>query len=151
MSSRIRIVDLDEHDLVVTVRSTGEVEIELGADTDSKHLAHLLARIAREIHGPGQCEPKPAPDPASADDLAPMKARGGSLTGDRWTDGEGHVWDLSLIWIDGCRQRWMWAGRFDQSGAPIMRHLTGGRHMPLDAIRGIFGGPMRPAVSGGAR
>lgn len=152
--SRIRLVDLDEHDLVITVRTRGSAEVELNSEACAATAADLLRHIAQRLdeqHSTATCkapERDESAEAAPAEDLAPMMARGGSLNGDRWTDGNGHTWDLSLTWIDGCRQRWQWAGWFDRGGAPMMRDTVGGTQMPLDTVRVVFGGPMRPAAGG---
>lgn len=141
----IRMLKLDEWALVLAVRPCGHAELldaampPAAAASALRHLAATLDEVAAKHGGPS-----PAPQ---GDHIEPLTARGGSLDGDRWTDGHGHVWDLSLTWVDECDQAWMWAGWFDRAGAPMMRSTLHGDQMPLDTVRVVYGA-LRPAAGG---
>lgn len=142
----IRMLDLNQWPLVLAIRPCGHAELihaamsPAAAAAELRRLAFMLDQAAAACEAP--------PLSPSGDYIEPMAARGGTLDGDRWTDGHGHVWDLSLIWTDECDQTWMWAGWFDRSGAPMMRSVDHGDQMPLDTVRVVYGA-LRPGSAGG--
>ncbi|MCX4615742.1 phiSA1p31-related protein [Streptomyces mirabilis] len=152
-ADHFRFVDFTEHPLVLLVDTDGNAELH-GDDQMCKiQTAAILSTIARDLlaeHGPGRCRPSPdvptweRPDEA----LAPYF---GTLDRDAqlWTDGTGHVWNLALPWQDNAGSTWLWYGRLDGQGAPLMRSNDWPEPQPLDALR-FLRGPMSPVRRGGA-
>lgn len=142
---RIRLIDYDEHPIVLTIGRDMAVEIINPSICDGV-TADLLRNIADQLdakHPPYPC--RPGSEPAQHERPAePMHAPTGTL--DRysgtWTDGGGHTWDLTLMWEDVAGQRWRWNGHLAQS-VPMMRHVQTGELTPLDALR-FISGPITP-------
>jgi hypothetical protein len=149
----IRMIDLNEHPLVVIFNDDGSAHVAHHGmcPTLSAEWLERLAAVMREQHPPFPChwiraEEEPADRP-----VEPTVARDGSLDAAAkvWTDGTGHRWDLSVSWDDVTGVRWQWTGSVDSNGAPLMRStFEGGEIQPLDVIRAITG-PIAPAVGDG--
>ncbi|MCT9139042.1 phiSA1p31-related protein [Streptomyces violarus] len=149
-----RLVDFTEHPLVLLVDTEGGAEL-LGEDTMCPiQTAAILRTIAADLlasHPLGPCAPV-AEAPAWSRPPEPLHPFAGTLDRARkvWTDGTGHVWDLSVPWADANGDTWRWHGVLDQvSGAPILRcDQWKGAHT-LDVLR-EGRGPIRPVVGGAA-
>ncbi|MGW2708655.1 phiSA1p31-related protein [Streptomyces sp. NPDC001356] len=151
---RHRIVDFTEHPLVVLIDTEGGAEI-VGDDQVCKLKAAAVLRVVADVlaseHEQGQCRP-PTRTPQwrrPAEPLIPHVStldRGRSL----WTDGTGHVWDLSVPWGDAYGRSWRWTGDMDRtSGAPLMATEYRAEQQPLDVLRATFG-PIAPLPGGAA-
>lgn len=146
----IRMIDLNEQLLVVTLDKSGTMRTSVrGICPDMA--AAILRRLAADIeadHPPFPChwdEQRDAPEPADRPD-EPLPGDGARLDAERqvWTDGTGHTWDLSVPWDDAVSVRWVWTGRMDTSGVPLMR-ADDGEVESLDVIRAVVG-PIAPGV-----
>lgn len=144
-----RFIDVDEHRLVVLVDADGRFELRTGkvCTVRAAELLEDLAGQLRASHPPYPCE---APNGASGPKgrpAEPLDARGGKLDRERslWTDGRGHVWDLSLVWGDVADRRWQWHGSLDSFGAPLLRTVDGTTTEPLDVVRAVYG-PLVPVA-----
>ncbi|MFB6875707.1 phiSA1p31-related protein [Streptomyces sp. NPDC056323] len=146
----IRLIDFDEQALVVTVARDGFTTVAAARMCDSA-AADLLRRIADQLdagHPPYPCDPAAAPE---EHDHVETLGNGGSLDADRrvWTDGTGHVWDLSGRWTAAeTPGEWEWSGRLDSSGTPVMT-VVGSPEVceSLDVLRALYG-PISPSVGG---
>lgn len=144
----IRMIDLDEHVLVITLDEHGDLGITPAgacAYAVAAVLMHAAHALAAE-HPPFRCNP--AAEQPSGDE--PLYAEHGTLDADRrvWTDGTGHVWDLSVAWAAaGTESLWKWSGRLDR-GVPVMQAVGTGVKESLDVLRALYG-PISPA--GGER
>ncbi|MFG2458118.1 phiSA1p31-related protein [Streptomyces sp. NPDC048523] len=151
MTDAYRFVDMDEQALVVLIDRDGGLEVQTGKICTVR-AAEVLERLAarlRASHPPFPCFPSAAPNPTSERPDELLLAEGGRL--DRsakvWTDGRGHVWDLSLTWGDQYGAEWRWHGSLDSNGAPLLRANNGVTVQALDVVRTLYG-PLAP-VSGG--
>ncbi|SDL33768.1 phiSA1p31-related protein [Streptomyces indicus] len=145
MTHRIKLVDLDEHSLVVTIDADGVTEVH-GAGMCKMRAAAILWDVGTQLaaeHPVGPCLPQPEPQHDRPGE--PLIAHAGSLDRARglWTDGTGHAWDLSLAWRDVTDQAWRWHGSLDRQGTPIMRSSDGSVSEPLDVVRAVYG-PLAP-------
>ncbi|MEV5911102.1 phiSA1p31-related protein [Streptomyces chartreusis] len=149
-----RLVDFTEHPLLLLIDTEGNAEL-IGEDTMCPiNVAAMLRIIAADLlmsHPLGPCLPTPEPPTWSrpAEPLHPFAA-----TLDRarklWTDGTGHVWDLSVWWGDAFGRVWRWTGDLDRtSGAPLMRCEYRPETQPLDVLRAVCG-PIAPMAGGAA-
>ncbi|WP_432159476.1 phiSA1p31-related protein [Streptomyces sp. NRRL F-5630] len=144
MTHRIKLVDLDEHSLVVTIDADGVAELH-SAGMCKMRAAAILRFVSTQLaaeHGLGPCHPEPEPQHERAE---PLIAHAGSLDRERrlWTDGTGHAWDLSLAWAGVDDRAWRWHGSLDRQGTPIMRSSDGAASEPLDVVRAVWG-PLAP-------
>lgn len=151
--AHFRLVDFHEHPFAVLVDAHGTAEI-VGDDQVCKmQAATILQYVANVLiaeHGTGCCHPTPGVS-GYARPAEPLHAQAGSLDRDAqlWTDGTGHVWDLSMPWQDNAGSTWQWYGSLDGQGAPLMRSNDWPEPQPLDALR-YLRGPMVPVYRGGA-
>ncbi|WP_327162065.1 phiSA1p31-related protein [Streptomyces zaomyceticus] len=144
------MIDLNEQRLVVTFDQDGVMRIHVRGMCTTEAAA-MLSLIAGELvasHPPFPChwdEERDTPAPADRPD-EPLPGDGGRLDAERqvWTDGTGHTWDLSVPWDDAVSVRWVWTGRMDTSGVPLMR-ADDGEVESLDVIRAVVG-PIAPGV-----
>jgi hypothetical protein len=139
--------------LTVHMTATGAAVVSHPGMCAAEAAARLraLADVMQAAHDAELTQVPPAgltsePGP---DEMQPLHSDLSRLDRDRqlWTDGMGHVWDLSLTWADATGNTWTWTRRMDL-GAPVMRMHGGGEEQPLDAIRG-FAGPLTPVTGGG--
>ncbi|MFE2747359.1 phiSA1p31-related protein [Streptomyces scopuliridis] len=150
---RIRLIDFDEHALVLTVTRAGAVMVvnPRMCDTGTAELLHDIADQLAAAHPPYPCNPGAEPD-AQHDYDEPLNGRHGRLDAERkvWTDGTGHAWDLSVTWLAAATEvAWEWTGRLDGLGTPVMRAVgSHSVHEPLDVLRAVYG-PISP--TGGER
>ncbi|MGC4946214.1 phiSA1p31-related protein [Streptomyces sp. DT224] len=135
----IRIVDMDEHVLVLTVTNDGRSTLEFPG-LCGEGAAALLRELADRVeasHGPDACRHH-AP---------PSMPAGGTLDTERrvWTDGSGHAWDLSITWraVDGVE--WRWTDRCSGDGVPVMRAGSGPTEQTLDVVWSLYG-PLAPVA-----
>lgn len=142
---RIRLIDYDEHPIVVTIGQDLAAEVANPTVCD-RVTADLLRRVADQLdarHAPYPCRPGAHPEQHERP-AEPLHPQGSTL--DRysgtWTDGAGHAWDLTLMWEDIGGGRWRWNGRMAQD-TPLMRHVQTGELTPLDALR-FINGPLIP-------
>ncbi|MEV8394791.1 MULTISPECIES: phiSA1p31-related protein [unclassified Streptomyces] len=149
---RIRLIDFDEHALVLTVAHTGGVMIANPRMCDSA-AAEMLRNIADQLdaaHPPYPCSPGAGPDPQH-DHAEPLNGAAGRLDTERkvWTDGTGHTWDLSGRWAAAATEvEWEWTGRLDHLGTPVMSAVGSPEvHESLDVLRTLYG-PISPAIGG---
>ncbi|MFF1498670.1 phiSA1p31-related protein [Streptomyces sp. NPDC058316] len=147
---RIRFIDYDEHALVLTVTRGGGVTITNPRMCDSAAAA-MLRDIADQLdagHPPYPCNPAAVPEQHSH---AEPLGQGGALDADRrvWTDGTGHVWDLSGRWTAAeTPGEWEWSGRLDDRGTPVMSAVGSPEvRESLDVLRALYG-PISPSVGG---
>lgn len=149
-----RFVDQREHPLVVLVDVHGSAEI-LGENTVCKARVADVLRVVADVmeneHGPGPCTPQAGPADGFGRRDEPLFPHAGTLDSERqvWTDGTGHAWDLSVPWRDNAGSTWLWYGRLDGQGAPMMRSNDWPEPQPLDSLRALRG-PMAPVYRGGA-
>lgn len=149
-----RLVDFTEHPLVLLVDTEGGAEL-IGEGTMCPfRTAALLRVIAADLiasHPLGPCAPS-TEAPTWERPTEPINPQAGTLDRARrlYTDGTGHVWDLSLPWRDANGDTWRWHGTLDgESGVPILRcDQWPGAH-PLDVLR-AGRGPIRPVLGGAA-
>ncbi|NJP71929.1 phiSA1p31-related protein [Streptomyces sp. C1-2] len=147
-----RFVDQREHPFVVLVDVHGGAEI-IGENSMCKVTAANTLRVIADVmesgHGPGVCTPAGPAGFGRPDE--PLYPHAGTLDQERqvWTDGAGHAWDLSVPWRDNAGSTWLWYGRLDLQGAPLMRSNDWPEPQPLDALR-FLRGPMAPVYRGGA-
>ncbi|MFI5809289.1 phiSA1p31-related protein [Streptomyces sp. NPDC051561] len=142
---KIKFLDLDEHVLVITVDAQGALDITpTGGCTHA--VASVLVHAARALvdaHPPYPCTPD-AEQPSGDE---PLHAEHGTLDAERrvWTDGTGHVWDLSVTWAAAATEPlWMWSGRLDHLGTPVMQPVgDDGVRESLDVLRALYG-PISP-------
>ncbi|ALF00182.1 conserved hypothetical protein [Streptomyces sp. SPB78] len=151
MTPRIKLVDLDEHSLVVTIDADGVAELH-SAGMCKMRAAAILRFVSTQLaaeHGFGPCLPQPEPQHDRPEE--PLHAHAGTLDREAklWTDGTGHVWDLSLSWRDATDQSWRWHGSLDRQGTPIMRSGDGSVSESLDIVRALWG-PLAPEFGGEA-
>lgn len=151
---RFRIVDFTEHPMVVMFDVEGSAQLVGDDSVCALHAAAALQALAGMLlaeHVTEGCRAaaEEAPGERPAEPLLPFA---GSIDRDRqvWTDGTGHVWDLSVAWADVNGDTWRWRGGMDPvSGAPVLRcEQWEGAH-PLDVLR-EGRGPIRPVVGGAA-
>ncbi|MCZ1009933.1 phiSA1p31-related protein [Streptomyces lydicus] len=147
MIPKIRMLDLDEHALVLTMNKTGEVEVINPGMCDALAAA-VLRTIADQLiaaHPPYPCTPDAEPEQQHDRPPEPVTGHGSRLDTDRkvWTDGRGHAWDLSLKWGDAAGGVWRWTGVLDRAGTPMMRATDGDGREPLDVVRSLYG-PIAP-------
>ncbi|WP_405674820.1 phiSA1p31-related protein [Streptomyces sp. NBC_01511] len=144
----IRLIDYDEHAIVVTIGRNLAVETFNPSICDGV-TADLLRNIADQLdakHPPYPCRPGSQPEQHEQHErpAEPLHPQGSTL--DRyagtWADGAGHTWDLTLMWEDVAGGRWRWNGRMAQS-VPMMREVRTGELTPLDALR-FINGPITP-------
>lgn len=153
-ADHFRFVDFTEHPFVLLVDGDGNAELHGDEQVCKLKAAAILSVIARDLvaeHGRGRCTPLPeAPLWQRPDE--PLVPYAGTLDRERrlWTDGTGHVWDLSVPWADANGDTWRWHGVIDAaSGAPVLRcDQWKGAHS-LDVLR-AGRGPIRPVVGGAA-
>lgn len=143
----IRLIDYDEHALVVMVTREGGTTVVAPRMCDSA-AADVLRKIADQLdaaHPPYPCDPGAEPDPQH--DHAEPLGEGGSLDAERsvWTDGTGHVWDLAATWGDASGLQWRWTGQLTTSGIPLMRTGDDVDEQPLDVVRAVHG-PIAPTA-----
>lgn len=151
MIPKIRMLDLDEHALVLTMSKSGAVEVT-NPDMCDALAAAVLRSIADQLvaaHPPYPCTPGEGPDEQHERPAEPVTGHGSRLDRERkvWTDGRGHAWDLSLNWSDAAGGAWRWTGVLDRVGTPMMREVDGDSREPLDVVRSLYG-PIAPV--GGA-
>ncbi|MFJ3587492.1 phiSA1p31-related protein [Streptomyces sp. NPDC090231] len=149
---RIKLIDLDEYVLVVTVAHDGSTTVANPGICDAA-AADVLRSIAAQLdagHPPYPCNPGAEPAPQH-DHAEPLDAPNGSLDTERrvWTDGTGHVWDLSARWAAAeTEPEWEWSGGLDHQGTPVMRAVGADDvRESLDVLRTLYG-PIFPAVGG---
>lgn len=148
-----RFIDQREHPFVVLLDVHGSAEI-LGENNVCKARAADVLRYVADVldseHGPGMCYPPSEPSQFGRP-AEPLQVHAGTLDRERqvWTDGTGHVWDLSVPWRDNAGSTWLWYGRLDRQGAPLMWSNDWPESQPLDALRSLRG-PMAPVYRGGA-
>ena len=148
----IRLIDLNEHPLVVMLDRSGRMQTSVRGMCNSL-AASVLRALADDLdatHPPFPCDWDPARDaPAGDRPDEPLPTNGARLDAERqvWTDGTGHRWDLSVTWEDAVKVRWQWTGRMDAQGAPLMRADDGAEVESLDVIRAVVG-PIAPAGEG---
>ena len=149
-----RLVDFTEHPLVLLVDTEGNAEL-IGEDTICPiRTAALLRVIANDLiasHPLGRCTPS-AEAPTWSRPAEPLIPQAGTLDRARslWTDGTGHVWDLSVPWADAFGRAWQWTGQLDRtSGTPMMRCEYRPDTQPLDVLRAVCG-PIAPMPGGAA-
>lgn len=139
---RIRLIDYDEHLIVVTVNPDGKAAVShpTMCAVDAAAWLERLAAVMRAEHPPHACDPAQDAEPEEREP-EPLLQHGGSLADDRrtWFDGTGHAWDLGVVWRDVVDVEWRWVGRMDESGAPLMRSSTPGDVQSLDVIRAVVG------------
>jgi hypothetical protein len=145
------MIDLNEQRLVVTLDGNGRSQTNVRGMCSA-----LAAAVLRDLadrldaeHPPFPChwdEQRDAPEPADRP-VEPLAADGGRLDAERavWTDGTGHAWDLSVPWDDATSVRWVWTGRMDGRGTPVMQSQFDGEVESLDVIRAAVG-PIAPGV-----
>lgn len=148
-----RLVDFTEHPLVLLVDDEGNGEL-IGEDSFCAiRVAALLRLIAADLlasHPLGPCAPQ-AEATVWERPAEPLHPQGSTLDRVRqlWTDGTGHVWDLSVKWGDASGRPWRWTGELDRvTGVPLMRCEYRPDTQPLDVLRATCG-PIAPM--GGAR
>lgn len=148
---RIKLIDLDEFVLVLTVARDGSTTVFNPTICDSA-AAEMLRSIAAQLdadHPPYPCSPGSEPAPQH-DHAEPLDGPNGSLDAERrvWTDGTGHVWDLSGRWAAAeTVPEWEWSGRLDHRGTPVMRAVGSDVCESLDVLRTLYG-PISPALGG---
>ncbi|MFI1607813.1 phiSA1p31-related protein [Streptomyces griseofuscus] len=148
-----RFVDMGEQQLVVLVDGEGRLEMHTGK-VCTMRAADLLEKLAarlRASHPPFRCLPSAAAVPTAERPDELLLAEGGRLdrTASVWTDGRGHVWDLSLTWVDTMGAEWRWYGSLDSNGAPLLRANNGATVQALDVVRALYG-PLAPVTEGAA-
>ncbi|MFF5451835.1 phiSA1p31-related protein [Streptomyces sp. NPDC012950] len=147
----IRMIDLNENLLVVALDRTGVMRTSVRGIC-SQMAADILRGLADDLEADHPAYPchwdEERDTPAPADRPAePLPTDGARLDAGRkvWTDGTGHVWDLSVPWQDAVDVRWRWTGRMDGTGTPLMQSVDGVES--LDVIRAVVG-PIVPVGEG---
>jgi hypothetical protein len=151
--AHVRFVDFTEHPFVLLVDVHGNAELHGDGQVCKLRAAALLRVIANDLaaeHPLGACTPEPDAEPWERP-AESLHSQFGTLDAERalWTDGTGHVWNLSIPWGDAFGRSWRWHGVVDPlSGAPMMRCEYRFEAQPLDLLRALYG-PIAP-LSGGA-
>ncbi|MFF7365657.1 phiSA1p31-related protein [Streptomyces sp. NPDC008125] len=147
-----KLIDIDEHALVVTVARSGLTSV-MHPRLCSATAADILRQLADQLdaaHPPYPCDPAAAAEPPR-DIPATLGKGAGSYDADRhvWTDGAGHPWDLSVTWEAAATGGvWEWANEFDRSGTPVMRTVGAvTARESLDILRTLYG-PITPTTTG---
>ena len=148
---RIRLIDFDEHPLVVIVDRNGLTTVG-GTGLCGLVAADVLRQLADQMeadHPATTCNPHTDTPTGPEQPVVPVTVFGSVLDRPRglWVDGHGHTWDLTLVWVDAAGDRWAWTGSLDR-GVPMLYPLAGGAPEPLDTLRIVHGpiGPMRGDV-----
>ncbi|RPK76390.1 hypothetical protein EES45_23140 [Streptomyces sp. ADI97-07] len=139
---RIKLIDFDEHALVVTVTRSGIASVVHPSMCGVAAAATLrdLAEQIEAAHSATVCAPDAEPEaqqPAQPETLG----LGGAFDADRevWTDGTGHAWDLTVTWGSVGNLRWRWTGGTTEAGVPLMRTGEGTEPQPFDLVWALYG------------
>ncbi|MFI9600367.1 phiSA1p31-related protein [Streptomyces sp. NPDC052043] len=149
-----RLVDFTEHPLVLLVDTEGNAELHGENTICPIRTAALLRVIANDLiasHPLGRCAPS-TEAPIWSRPPEALHPEAGTLDRARklWTDGTGHVWDLSVPWGDAYGDTWRWHGTLEsESGVPILRCDQWKGEHPLDVLR-AGRGPIAPVLGGAA-
>ncbi|AZM53306.1 hypothetical protein DMA15_12500 [Streptomyces sp. WAC 01529] len=147
--SDYRFVDFDDQRIALLVNTDGSYELHTGSTCTSRAAEFLfeLAVQLEAVHPPYPCNPSAEPDGPKGRPAEPIDSRRGRLDRERslWTDGRGHLWDLSLVWGDVADRLWRWHGSLDSFGAPLLRTVDGTTTEPLDVVRAVYG-PLIPVA-----
>lgn len=145
---QIRLIDLNEYDLVVTVRPDGYIEISSDSTCPTDRAA-ALRRLADIVEANGHpCCGTALSVPWPGDARPPLPRREPSLphpslasplpASPVWTDRYGRAFDLAAGWRDANGTEWWWAGIYD-GGVPVMRDAETLAVYPLDALVVTYG------------
>ncbi|AQW55250.1 phiSA1p31-related protein [Streptomyces violaceusniger] len=146
---QIRVLDLAEYPLVVSVDRQGRPEISSTSPcpaVQARMLRDLAAMIESTSHSCCGALPAPLVDAYAPllEQSAPRLPVDDAPPAAMWTDGAGAVWNLDVAWRDRSGTDWRWTGIYDRVGVPMMQSDRSGCTYPLDTLA-VFAGPLSPS------